>query len=70
VDAKVLKSFIGSKKFIVFAASVVVLAANDLLGIALDQSTVEGVITVAAAYMVGQGAADIGKERAKIEREQ
>jgi hypothetical protein len=61
----VLKELLASKKFIVMLAAMVVAIASKL-GFAIDHDMSTQVITLASAYLVGQGIADHGKEAAKI----
>ena len=55
-----------SKKFVAAIAGLVVaiLGSNEIL---IDQEALTTVLAPLMAYIVGQGVADIGKERAKIE---
>ena len=61
----VLKDLLTSKKFIVMVAALVVAIASKL-GLDLDKDLVNQVLAMAAAYVVGQGIADHGKEAAKV----
>jgi len=59
------KQAFSSKKFLAAAIGCVVIALGSALGLSEDQSTkVAGLIV---AYVVGQGVADHGKERVKLE---
>lgn len=65
----VLRDAFGSKKFLVFLATVIVAVGNKLaghFGYELDPDTVNQFIAIAGAYIVGQGIADHGKEAAKV----
>jgi hypothetical protein len=65
-----LKSFLAevlrSKKAIAFLSGIAVLAASKH-GMDIDPDTVNKVLAMVGSYVVGQGIADIGKERAKVE---
>ena len=52
-----MKSFM-SRKFIVFAVSVVMLVVNSLLGHPIDKQTIYTLIPLVASWLVGQGIAD------------
>ena len=57
-----------SKKFWAMASAVATALANDTVpGVAMSPATTGLVIAALSAYMVGQGIADNGKEKAKIE---
>ena len=56
----------GSKKFIVFFVSVVIVVGGRL-GFDLDPEVVEKVVALAVAYLIGQGIADFGKGRGDAE---
>ncbi|MDB4726480.1 hypothetical protein OAF54_03495 [bacterium] len=58
-----------SKKFQVFAASLVVLILTQLVGLEETQALQikEGLMGLAGTYLIGQGIADHGKEAAKVE---
>lgn len=61
-----IKEAITSKKFIAAVAGILVaLAARR--GLNLDPDSVQNVIYVIVAYLVGQGIADHGKEAAKVQ---
>jgi hypothetical protein len=55
-----------SKKFLVMLAAIVMAIASKL-GLNLDPDLVNQVLAMAAAYILGQGIADRGKEAAKVE---
>jgi len=54
-----IKEMVTSKKFIVFFATVLITFLSTYLGLSTDQAQL--IVGTAMAYMVGQGAADIGK---------
>lgn len=63
----VLKELLKSKKFAVALITVVaVLVAK--LGYHIDEQEILTVLSPILAYITGQGIADIGKEKAKIEQ--
>ena len=55
-----------SKKFRVFATTVVLAALNDLMGWGVSPETVEKIVAACMAWVVGQGIADHGKEAEKV----
>lgn len=65
----VLLDLFTSKKFLAFAATVIVVIGNKIcghFGYELDPSQVQLIVGSGAAYVVGQGIADHGKEAAKV----
>jgi len=61
---KILKS----KKFQVFSVSVVMLVLVQLVGLdaATAESIKDGLVKLAATYLIGQGIADHGKSAAEV----
>lgn len=59
-----LKALLGSKKFLSAAAGVLAIVGVRYLGLSEEQATEIGreILGVIAALLVGQGAADLGKE--------
>lgn len=55
-----------SKKFQSAVIAVLVMIAGDL-GLDLDPAALMAIVSPLIAYILGQGVADIGKERAKVE---
>jgi uncharacterized membrane protein (DUF441 family) len=55
-----------SKKFQALIAGIIITITADY-GLELDQQTIYAIVGLFAAYMTGQGIADVGKEKAKIE---
>ena len=56
-----------SKKFWAMASAVATALANDTVpGVAMSPTTTGLVIGALSAYMIGQGFADNGKEKAKV----
>ena len=55
-----------SKKFLAALAGVVFVIVNKL-GLDLDEPTVITIVGLIAAYVIGQGHADTGKEARKLE---
>ena len=65
---KVIKNLFGSKKFLAaFAAALVCVVAE--LGVELSEELVNQLLVIVGVYILGQGVADIGKEKAKVEME-
>ncbi len=60
----VLKALFSSKKFLVMLAGVAVAVASKL-GLAITPDLVNQILALVAAFVVGQGIADNGKEAAK-----
>lgn len=60
-----LKEFATSKKFIVAVAGVIIATAGKY-NLNLDPDSVQNVVYVIVAYLIGQGWADSGKEAAKV----
>ena len=62
-----LLEIIHSKKALAAIAGLIVMVANKLLGWELAQDTIIDYLSIIGFYIVGQGIADHGKEKAKIE---
>lgn len=60
-------SWLLSKKFVVTLATSIFVCLAEQIGIDLNAEEVAGVVGSAAAYNIGQGIADNGKEKAKVE---
>ncbi len=58
----------GSKKFVAAVAAFLVAAFAEL-GLDMDTETILTILSPLMAYVVGQGIADHGKEKAKVEVE-
>jgi len=67
-----IKSLLGellsSKKFLVLVAGLLTVLAGRL-GLDLDEETSNRIVAMIVAYLVGQGLADVGKSRARIDAE-
>lgn len=61
-----LKTLLGSKKFIVALAGVLFVLLNELAGLDISEAAVLQILGIVTAYILGQGVADIGKEAAKV----
>lgn len=61
-----MKQLLKSKKFLVSLSGVLFVLLNKTLGLAVPEETVLQVVGLLAAYVVGQGFADKGKEEAKV----
>ena len=66
---QVLRDLFSSKKAVAAMASIGVIVANSAGLTALSESTLMMILGVIGSYIVGQGLADLGKEKAKIEVE-
>jgi hypothetical protein len=61
-----MKDLLTSKKFVAAVTAALVAFLSNLYGIEPDQALL--IVGPLVAYVLGQGLADLGKERAKIER--
>ena len=66
-----IKKLFGSKKFVAAIAFMILMilaaVASSLFGIEFTEEQIKGAAYVIAGYIVAQGAADIGKEKAIVE---
>ncbi len=62
---KILRDLFGSKKFVVMLSAIIVYVASRF-GFEVSPSIADNLLAFVAAYLVGQGIADHGKEAAKI----
>ena len=60
-----IKEFATSKKFIVAVAGMIIAVAAKY-NLNLDADSVQNIVYVVVAYLIGQGWADSGKEAAKV----
>jgi hypothetical protein len=56
-----VKAKLGSRKFLVTLAGVVTVIANDYFNLKLDNDTVLAVVSMVAAYVLGQAHVDAQK---------
>ena len=63
-----LKDMFASKKFLV-AITAVLVSVGAKVGLNVANDVLLPVVVLVASYIVGQGIADAGKEKAKIEGE-
>ena len=63
-----IRDLFGSKK-VITAMTATIVAAAGLLGLDLSVDQVALIVTPLAAFVVGQGVADHGKEAAKVAKE-
>jgi xanthosine utilization system XapX-like protein len=63
----VLRDLLSSKKCLAAIAGVGVILLNKLLSIDMPEEDLLKVLGMIATYIVGQGVADFGKEKAKVE---
>jgi len=59
-----IKQLFWSKKFLVSLSGMVFVLLSKL-GVPIDEETVSNIVIILAAYVVGQGLADTGKEALK-----
>jgi len=57
-------AIIKSKKFWISVGGVVAVVASHFFGV--DETTVKEIVAIIVAYVLGQGIADLGKEKAKL----
>jgi hypothetical protein len=60
------KTLLSSKKFIASFAGMLFVILNQVSGVPVPEDTVLQVVGLLAAYILGQGIADKGKEEARI----
>lgn len=60
-----LREFVTSKKFIAAVAGVIIATAGKY-NLNLEPDSVQNIVYVIVAYLIGQGWADSGKEAAKV----
>ena len=63
-----LKALFGSKKFMAALASALAVLINELTGAHISEDALLAMLSPMLAYIVGQGIADHGKEKAKIDK--
>lgn len=63
----IVKELLASKKFLAALAGAAVVVLNKAIGLELPEADVLKILGVIASYIVGQGIADHGKEKAKVE---
>ncbi len=63
----IVKELFKSKKFLAAIAGAAVVVLNKAIGLEIPETDVLKILGVVASYIVGQGIADHGKEKAKIE---
>lgn len=62
-----LKTLLKSKKFLVSLSGVLFVLLNQVAGLNIPETTLAEVVGLMAAYVIGQGFADKGKEAIKAE---
>ncbi len=67
MNDNVWKDMFGSKKFQAALATVVAMVCNSAFEWNVSQETLLPILGIIAVYIVGQGVADIGKEKAKVD---
>ena len=55
------------KKLMTLVVSALILVLNDVLDLGIDRQTIAYLVGIAATFILGQGIADMGKERAVIQ---
>jgi len=63
---KALKDMLGSKKAVAMVVGLIV-SLGGRIGLELDSEALTVVLSPVLAYILGQGLADAGKEKARIE---
>jgi uncharacterized membrane protein (DUF441 family) len=64
----VLADLFKSKKFVAMLAGLIATLVAKI-GWELDEATITQIVALVATYIAGQGLADLGKEKAKVEVE-
>tara|TARA_R110000744_G_scaffold380215_1_gene500263 strand:- start:54909 stop:55100 length:192 start_codon:yes stop_codon:yes gene_type:complete len=59
---QMIRTLLNSKKFVAALASGLFVLLNETLAIGITEETITQLIGLAAAYVIGQGIADLGKE--------
>ena len=62
-----LQQLVTSKKFLVAFSSILFVLTNEIFSFGIQETTILEVVSVSAAYIVGQGVADSGKEKSRFE---
>tara|TARA_R110002153_G_scaffold9324_3_gene38610 strand:+ start:1284 stop:1475 length:192 start_codon:yes stop_codon:yes gene_type:complete len=57
-----IRTLLGSKKFIAALGSGLFVLLNEVLALGITEETINQLIGLAVAYVLGQGIADFGKE--------
>ncbi len=65
--SKAIKDMLGSKKAIAMIVGLVVSVAGKV-GLDLPTEDLTAVLSPVLAYILGQGVADVGKEKAQVEQ--
>ena len=60
-----MKEKLGSRKFLVTLAGVIVVIGNDYFNLHLNNETVFSIVTMVASYVIGQGYVDGKKVEGK-----
>src|SRR5690606_33369636 len=55
------------KKLLTTVVGALLVAANEWLGLGIPEETLDRIVVLLVGFIVGQGLADFGKERAKVE---
>ena len=63
-----IRTLLASKKFVAAIGAALFVLLNETLALGITEETINDVIAVMASYIVGQGIADHGKERAVVEQ--
>ena len=67
IMTEALKGITQSKKFMFGVIALLVIAFNNKLGLELDPEQMKFMTAIVGATVLGQGVADLGKEKAKQE---
>ena len=64
-----LMGMLGSKKALATLAGIVFYVLDEMLGLEVPGDLKTQILALLGMYVVGQGIADIGKERAKVDKD-
>ncbi len=63
---EIISSLLSSKKFVAMLAGLIV-TLTAKIGWNIDETTITQAVALIGTYIAGQGLADMGKEKAKVE---
>lgn len=63
----VIRSLLGSKKAVTAIAAILFTIANSLGITAVSEESLTMILGICGTFIMGQGLADLGKEKAKVE---
>lgn len=63
-----IKALFDSKKFISALAGIAFVVSNKVFGWEISEDMILQILSMVGLFIVGQGIADLGKEKAKVEK--